>query len=111
MERHIRAFGLELLFGYMGFLGVGWLYGRRWLIGVPLLLVWMPFLLAAVWAVANAGQIVSLPIASICAALVLFPIYLAVPMASAWGVRRQLAPKETVTSTPRPAPENDPGQP
>ena len=110
MAPHIRAFGLELLFGYMGFLGVGWLYGRRWLIGVPLLLVWMPFLLAAVWTVANAGQMVAFPGASICAALVLFPIYLAVPMASAWGVRRQMASKETVSPAPRPAPESEPGQ-
>ncbi len=110
MAPHIRAFGLELLFGYMGFLGVGWLSGGRWLIGVPLLLAWLPFLLASVWAVANAGQLLSFPGASICAALVLFPIYLVVPLASGYGVRRQLAPKEPVSQAPLQAPENEPGR-
>ena len=102
MARHIRAFGLELLFGYMGFLGVGWLYGRRWLIGALLLLVWMPLLLVALWGVVNIGRVVSFPLASICGAVLLFPVYVAIPLASAYGIRRQLAAEETI-SQPRDA--------
>lgn len=91
MARHIKAFGIELLFGYMGWLGVGWLYARK-PIGILLILVWMPFLLGMILVMANAGTWLPAAEYAICGALLLFPIYLGVPLLSAYALRRRLEP-------------------
>ena len=97
---HILAFGLELLFGYMGFLGIGWLYGRRWLIGGLLLVTWLPFLLVALWGIANVGRGFGYPLSTICGALLLFPIYVGIPLLSAYGIRRRMEPKQPTPDAP-----------
>ena len=102
MAQHIKAFGIELLFGYLGWLGVGWLFARR-PIGIVLLVVWLPFLLGTILFIVNAGQWVPSPVGEVCGSLLLFPIYFGVPLLSAYALRRRLEPPSTV-------PEADPAQ-
>jgi hypothetical protein len=102
MARHIKAFGIELLFGYMGWLGVGWLYARK-PIGVLLVLVWLPFLLGMILGIVNAESWLPAAEFAICGALLLFPIYVGVPLLSAYALRRRLEPPVTGT-------EMDPGE-
>lgn len=74
----------------MGFLGIGWLYGRRWLVGIPLLLIWYPFLIGYVLFLINARRWApDQPVAFI-GALLLLPIYVGVPLLSAFSLRRYL---------------------
>ncbi len=102
MAQHIKAFGIELLFGYLGWLGVGWLYARR-PVGVVLLLIWLPFLLGTILFIVNADRWLPSPVGEVCGSLLLFPIYFSVPLFSAYALRRRIEPPST-------SPEDDPSQ-
>lgn len=87
----------------MGFLGVGWLSGRRWLVGIPLLLVWYPFLIGYVLFLISARRWAPDQPVALIGALLLLPIYVGVPLVSAFAVRRRLQRDRE----PRVAPGND----